>query len=153
MANFVSSTLSSAFNILGILSNKYHAILLLDRFCAGGWPCPGTVQDSACQETSRFLICPGKIPRMNQSENKASFIQVEKKEEARVQEALWQKQKVCVWVDMGHLTSELCVWSVLANLWVQGGGGRVVFWLVSPLSWVSLALCFVLLSFSLTKMI
>lgn len=43
-------------------------------------PAPGPF---TYQVTSRILIRPGKISRTNWSENKANFIQVEEKKEAR----------------------------------------------------------------------
>lgn len=50
---------------------------------------PGT---SACQATSRSFTRPGKLSRMNGSENKASFIQVEKKKKA-IEQALCERSK------------------------------------------------------------
>lgn len=46
--------------------------------------------------TSRSLTCSRKMPRASQDENKASFIQVEKGKEARVQAPLWKEPKVCL---------------------------------------------------------
>lgn len=48
---------------------------------------------------------------MSQGENKAIFIQVEKEKEARIQVALWKKQKVRVLVEEGQL-AKLHWWSV-----------------------------------------
>lgn len=54
-------------------------------------PAPGPF---TCQVTSRFLIRPGKISRTNWSENKASFIQVEKKKEVGTSATVEKKRKV-----------------------------------------------------------
>ena len=58
------------------------------------------------------MIRPGKMSRINRSENKASFIQVEEKKEARMRAPRKKKQRTHVQADPGLLKSEVLAWSV-----------------------------------------
>lgn len=78
-------------------------------FCEGGWYCRVTIRNLSCVNLQEKCQ---QVRKISKSQNKTSFTQEEKKEEARAQAPLWKKQKWSVWVNTGQLRSELPVRSV-----------------------------------------